>query len=133
MLATDLPGAVWRKSSRSANNCACVEVTLLGDGTIGVRDSKDPAGPALGFTPAEWDAFIGGVRDGEFDRDRLADNTRAGWPTTPGPPPPRVPRKRRPGRWQPDTGKCPPARATMPGPADPAATPRERCSCPARG
>ncbi|WP_147944534.1 DUF397 domain-containing protein [Microbispora sp. CSR-4] len=61
------PAAVWFKSSRSANNCACVEVAMLPDGHVGVRDSKNPGGPALVFTPAEWDAFIGGVKDGEFD------------------------------------------------------------------
>lgn len=60
-------GIVWVKSSRSANNCACVEVTALPDGHVGVRDSKNADGPVLVFTPAEWEAFIGGVKDGEFD------------------------------------------------------------------
>ncbi|WP_084161263.1 DUF397 domain-containing protein [Nocardia sp. BMG51109] len=35
---------------------------------VGVRDSKNPTGPALVFTPSEWDAFTTGVKDGEFDR-----------------------------------------------------------------
>jgi hypothetical protein len=35
-----------------------------------VRDSKNARGPVLGFTPDEWDAFVGGVRNGEFDRQR---------------------------------------------------------------
>lgn len=35
---------------------------------IGVRDSKDPGGSALVFTPSEWDAFTAGVVGGEFDR-----------------------------------------------------------------
>ncbi|WP_435822458.1 DUF397 domain-containing protein [Microbispora bryophytorum] len=65
--SSDLSGAIWWKSSRSANNCACVEVAVLSDGQVGVRDSKNQDGPALVFTPAEWDAFIGGVKDGEFD------------------------------------------------------------------
>lgn len=37
-------------------------------GMVGMRDSKDQAGPALIFRPAEWDAFTAGVKDGEFDR-----------------------------------------------------------------
>jgi hypothetical protein len=57
----------WTKSSFSFANGDCVEVASLPDGTVVVRDSKDPAGPALGFTPAEWEAFLGGVRNGEFD------------------------------------------------------------------
>lgn len=77
MLATDLPGAVWGKSTRSANNCACVEVALLPDGNVGVRDSKDPAGPALIFTPQEWNAFTGGVVDGEFTLAALAARAEA--------------------------------------------------------
>jgi hypothetical protein len=32
-----------------------------------VRDSKDQAGPILVFTPAEWSAFVAGVKGGEFD------------------------------------------------------------------
>ncbi|QIS24052.1 DUF397 domain-containing protein [Nocardia terpenica] len=60
--------AKWFKSSRSSGKDACVEVAHLGGGLVGMRDSKDPAGPALVFTPAEWDAFTAGVKDGEFDR-----------------------------------------------------------------
>jgi hypothetical protein len=45
-----------------------VEVAHLDDGLVGVRDSKNPGGPALVFTPGEWDAFTGGVTDGEFNR-----------------------------------------------------------------
>jgi hypothetical protein len=63
----DLANATWRKSSRSGSQGACVEVARLGDGSVAVRDSKDPGGAVLVFTPAEWDAFIGGAKDGEFD------------------------------------------------------------------
>ena len=57
----------WRKSARSSGEDNCVEVAFAPDGAVGVRDSKDRTGPVLTFTPAEWTAFTGGVRDGEFD------------------------------------------------------------------
>ena len=57
----------WIKSSLSFSNGNCVEVASLPDGGIGVRDSKDPSGPVLQFTPGEWHAFLGGARNGEFD------------------------------------------------------------------
>ncbi len=61
-------GPRWTKSSLSFSNSNCVEVADLADGQIGMRDSKDPEGPVLRFTPGEWHAFLGGVRNGEFDR-----------------------------------------------------------------
>lgn len=65
--AGDTPG-VWIKSSLSSYNGNCVEVAGLADDIIRVRDSKNPRGGVLNFTQAEWDAFVGGVRMGEFDR-----------------------------------------------------------------
>jgi uncharacterized protein DUF397 len=52
----------WKKSSYSAANGDCVEVSHLVNGHIGVRDSKDVSMPALGFTPAGWQTFVGEVK-----------------------------------------------------------------------
>ena len=57
----------WVKSSLSFSNGNCVEVASLPDGGVGVRNSRDSEGPVLRFTPDEWHAFLGGVRNGEFD------------------------------------------------------------------
>jgi len=62
----DRSRAVWRKSTLSTDSGACVEFASQ-HGTIGIRDSKDPAGPVLLFTPAEWIAFLGGAKNGEFE------------------------------------------------------------------
>ncbi|MET8335467.1 DUF397 domain-containing protein [Streptosporangium canum] len=65
----DLSTAVWRKASRSGSNGGqCVEVAANLPGVVAVRDSKDPNGPKLLFTPAEWGSFIGSVKAGHFDR-----------------------------------------------------------------
>jgi hypothetical protein len=58
----------WIKSSFSSYTGQCVEVAGLTSDTIRVRDSKNPKNGVLSFTGAEWDAFIDGVRNGEFDR-----------------------------------------------------------------
>jgi hypothetical protein len=63
----DLSAVTWRASSRSDENGQRVEVAFLPDGFMAVRDSTQPDGHALIFTPAEWEAFVGGVQDGEFD------------------------------------------------------------------
>lgn len=64
----DLANAPWFKSSYSGGGKDCVEAAFLGDGMIGVRDSKNPTGPALAFAPTEWDAFTSGLKSGVFDR-----------------------------------------------------------------
>jgi hypothetical protein len=64
----DLTGAKWHKSTRSGGNGGnCVEVADNLPGIVAVRDTKDRDGGTLIFTHAEWAAFVGGVRDGEFD------------------------------------------------------------------
>ena len=56
----------WRKSVKSAQNGACVEVRFVHD-TVEVRNSRDPFGSTLAFTPAEWAAFADGMAKGEFE------------------------------------------------------------------
>ena len=63
-------GAYWVKSSFSYSNGNCVEVASLYGGAVGVRDSRDADGLILRFDPREWHAFLGGVRNGEFDGPR---------------------------------------------------------------
>ena len=58
----------WVKSSLSYANGNCVEVASLSGNEIGVRNSREAEGAVLRFTPDEWHAFLGGVRNGEFDR-----------------------------------------------------------------
>jgi hypothetical protein len=62
----DLTGAIWRKSARSNNGGACVEVARNLPGIVAVRDSKNPGGPALAFGRREWSGFLTGVRSGEL-------------------------------------------------------------------
>ncbi|MEV1320080.1 DUF397 domain-containing protein [Micromonospora arborensis] len=57
----------WRKSTRSDDG-NCVEVASAGDGTVGVRDSKNITGPILEFGPGAWSAFTGGIPAGKFSR-----------------------------------------------------------------
>jgi hypothetical protein len=55
---------VWRKSARSNNGGACVEVATNLPAVVAVRDSKDPDGAVLRFGPDEWTAFLEGIRTG---------------------------------------------------------------------
>ncbi|MGQ5259155.1 DUF397 domain-containing protein [Micromonospora sp. ZYX-F-536] len=58
----ELTGARWHKSSRSSGNGGdCVEVADNLPGVVAVRDSKNPSGPALTFTPAAWRMFVAQV------------------------------------------------------------------------
>ena len=64
----DLTHAPWRKSSYSGNGGnSCVETAPGPRGLVAVRDSKDPDGPRLAFTAADWRTFTARVKSGEFD------------------------------------------------------------------
>lgn len=59
--APDATSVLWKKSSRSTGNGACVEIAFV-PGVVAVRDSKDSHGPVLQFGPAAWRGFVGSVR-----------------------------------------------------------------------
>jgi hypothetical protein len=66
--ATARPGGTWFKSGRSAPASDCVEICYIPGGGVQVRNSKDPDGGTLTFTDAEFNAWVGGAKDGDFDR-----------------------------------------------------------------
>lgn len=57
----------WIKSHHSSATGDCVEVAALPGGDVAMRNSRDPQGPALVYTPAELAAFLAGAKEGEFD------------------------------------------------------------------
>lgn len=61
----DATRAIWRSAPGEAGG-STVEVAFVDD-LIGVRNGAEPDGPVLVFTQAEWDAFVEGAKDGEFD------------------------------------------------------------------
>lgn len=62
-----LSRVTWRKSRHSNPSGNCVEIAELPDGTVAIRNSRHPSGPALVCAPADFSAFLAGARDGEFD------------------------------------------------------------------
>ncbi|MEU5154590.1 DUF397 domain-containing protein [Glycomyces sp. NPDC021274] len=66
----ELAGIRWKVSTRSTNNGGqCVEAGPLADGSgrVAVRHSHHPEGSVIVYTRAEWEAFLAGAKDGEFD------------------------------------------------------------------
>jgi len=67
MPAHELPEVTWHKSRRSNPSGNCVELAVLPDRQVAVRNSRHPDGPVLIYTRDEVVALLGGVRDGDFD------------------------------------------------------------------
>ncbi|BEK91947.1 DUF397 domain-containing protein [Nocardia seriolae] len=66
-MSVELSGARWFKSSRSGAGKECVEVAFLATGRVGVRDSKNPQGPALVFGAAEWRSCTAAIENGALE------------------------------------------------------------------
>lgn len=63
-----LDNVTWRKSSYSGSNGGnCVEVAALPGNVLAVRDSKNPDGPVLTFSRAEWRTFTTTLKTGPLD------------------------------------------------------------------
>jgi hypothetical protein len=69
-------GIVYVVSSACHGAGNCVAAGLLPTGEVSVRDTKRPDGQPQVYTAAEWDAFVQGVKSGEFDRGALPQPTR---------------------------------------------------------
>ncbi|GAA2088302.1 DUF397 domain-containing protein [Actinomadura alba] len=67
-MSTSVGMPAWRKSRRSSDPAiaACVEVATIGEDRA-VRDSKNPGGPHLAFSVAEWRTFMAAIKSDEFD------------------------------------------------------------------
>jgi hypothetical protein len=65
-MTSDLTGLRWFKSSASSA-AGCVEVAHLLDGAVAVRDTKDRGKMPHVFTRHEWECFLIGAKNGEFD------------------------------------------------------------------
>lgn len=75
----DLARAEWRAAVPGGD----IEVGFVDD-LIGMRNAQDPDGPVLVFTPGEWEAFLSGAKDGEFDPEVLDVEGTDGESTTDG-------------------------------------------------
>ncbi|MFE3196808.1 DUF397 domain-containing protein [Embleya sp. NPDC059237] len=67
LYAQDLTGAVWLAAPGSPVDDR-IEIAELGDGAVALRNPADPVGAIQRYTAEEWQAFLNGVHDGEFDR-----------------------------------------------------------------
>ncbi len=65
---SEQPSNVWLRSTASGGG-NCVEVSISSN-SVFMRHSQSQHGSVLKFSLAEWEAFLAGVRAGEFDTDQ---------------------------------------------------------------
>ncbi|MBQ0851601.1 DUF397 domain-containing protein [Streptomyces sp. BH-SS-21] len=65
--AVELGTEGWEKPWSGTNGGSCVEAKRLPDGSVALRQSKDPEGPALVYTRDEMIAFLEGAKSGRAD------------------------------------------------------------------
>lgn len=67
MPARNLGTEGWHKPWSGTNGGNCIEAMKLADGRVALRQSTDPDGPALIYSPHEIESFIRGAKRGEAD------------------------------------------------------------------
>jgi hypothetical protein len=72
----DTSAARWVRPPEDDGTPGELEIGFAENGLVAMRKVDDPDGTVLIYTPDEWEAFVGGVRDGELDLEVLADDAR---------------------------------------------------------
>ncbi|WP_329519191.1 DUF397 domain-containing protein [Spirillospora sp. NBC_01491] len=65
-MSAEFAAGIWRKSSRSNAEQACVEVARVPH-VVGIRDSKNPDGGHLAFGRAAFGGLLARVKAGDLD------------------------------------------------------------------
>jgi hypothetical protein len=69
----DTAAARWERTTHEDGTPAALEIGYADNGLVALRMAEDPDGDILIYTPSEWEAFVEGVRDGEFDIETWDD------------------------------------------------------------
>lgn len=65
--SVDLRDAPWKKASASNSSGSCLEVALLGNGYVAIRDNEDLGNAPFIVTEHVWECWLDGAKGGEFD------------------------------------------------------------------
>jgi hypothetical protein len=72
----DTAAASWVRPDADNGTPGELEIGFAANGLVAMRRAEDPDGTILIYTPDEWEAFVGGVRDGELDLSVLIEDAR---------------------------------------------------------